>query len=85
MGVKIAPTPPATTLVTFTIDGCDMPGLNMTLPITGSLVATPNGATLNTTHTEITIQGTLKIGSSKVGLSSSLTLKTAAGGIAFTT
>lgn len=86
MGVKFAPTGPGTTLVTFTVDGCDQPGLNRTYPITGSLVATPNGATLNTTHSGVTVQGTLKMLGFKAGLSSSLTLKGPSGaGISFTT
>jgi hypothetical protein len=82
MGAKVAPTT-GTVLANVTIDGCN---LNVTLPLTGSLVLTPNGATLNTTHNEITLQNTLKFAGQKAGLSLSLTsIGPSGAGLAFTT
>lgn len=89
MGVKLAPET-GTTIAEVKIDGCTGVAsvFNGAWPLSGSVVLTPHGATLNSTHAETTAQGTLTfIGGNVAGLATSLTLKgTVAGwGISFTT
>lgn len=64
-----------TTFTTIRIEGCSVGALNNTFPVQGSLVAQINGATLTSTHAEITTQGTLKFAGQKAGLDGALTLK----------
>jgi len=55
--------------------GCTNEGLNQTYPVTGSLKAKITGATLTSTHADITTQNTLKFGGQKAGLDGALTLE----------
>jgi hypothetical protein len=89
MGVEFAPET-GTTLAEATISGCSglAAPLNGTWALSGTVVLTPHGATLTSTHAETTMQGTLTLGGSNpAGLTSNLTVKgTITGaGIAFTT
>jgi len=56
------------------LEGCSNAGLNERFPVTGSVKIAPHGATLISTHEEVTTQGTLKFGGQKAGLAGSLTL-----------
>lgn len=62
-------------LATFFLQGCSIKALNLTFPISGSVIGIPNGATVNFTHAETTTQGTLKLGGQKAGIEGSITLK----------
>jgi hypothetical protein len=89
MGVEFAPETGAT-LAKATISGCSgmAAPLNGTWPLEGTVVLTPHGATLTSTHAETTMQGTLTfVGGNPAGLTTNLTVKSkfAAAGIAFTT
>lgn len=57
------------------IEGCSIAGLNNTFPISGSLKAEVNGATLTMTHEGSTTQGTLKFAGGKAGLEGAITKK----------
>jgi hypothetical protein len=63
------------TFVSITIEGCSISALNNTFPLTGSFKAKSSGATLTTTHADITTQNTLKFGGTKAGFDLGLTLK----------
>ena len=63
-----------TTFASIPISGCTTSALNNTFPVTGSLIASASGATLTTTHAEITTQNTLKFGGNKAGLEGALTI-----------
>ncbi len=67
-------------LATIGIKGCEknMPPAN-NYAITGKFKASVSGATINTTHEEITLQGELKWGGVKAGIESSMTLTMAEG------
>jgi hypothetical protein len=56
------------------IESCSVGVLNNTFPVTGSLVATANGATLNTAHAGITTQNTLRLGGNTAGLEGAITI-----------
>jgi hypothetical protein len=88
MGVEFAPET-GSTLAEVTISGCSgvAAPLNGTWPLEGTVVLTPHGATLTSTHAETTAQGTLTFFSNPAGLTSNLTLKSTftGAGIAFTT
>lgn len=71
--VKITPSA-GTELAVISIKECSIPALNRSLPVTGSLVVTASGATLSSTHLEITMQGTLKFAGSIAGLEGSVTM-----------
>ena len=73
-----------TTFATITFEGCKTAGLNIEYPLTGSLKATPEGATLSTTEAGVTTQGLLKFGGQAAGLEGKLTLKNTASGTALT-
>lgn len=60
---------------TITIEGCSTEALNNSFPVTGSFKVQMNGATLTSTHAEVTTQNTLKIGGQKAGLDGAVTIK----------
>jgi hypothetical protein len=61
-------------LATITLEHCKTIVLNKSYPVTGSLLVTPNGATLATTLAGVTAQGTLIFGGQKAGLGGKFTL-----------
>jgi hypothetical protein len=67
--------PAGTKFAVITIEGCETAALNKAFPVTGSLIATTNGATTTTAHAEITTQGTLIFGGQVAGLEGALTIK----------
>ncbi len=81
--VKLAPAS-GTELASAKIEKCEIPALNKSYSVLGSLVADASGATLSTTHFGITTQNTLKFGGNKAGLEGALTASTAAGPVALT-
>lgn len=72
--VIIEPKEPST-FVEIKIEGCSVSALNNTFPVKGSVEAKTNGATLTSTHAEVTTQGKLTFGGQKAGLEGALTLK----------
>lgn len=92
MGVKFGPET-GTTLAAVEISGCTgvASAFNGTWPLSGSVVLTPHGTTLASTHAESTAQGTLTfIGGNVAGLTSNITFKSTGGsgsgsGFGFTT
>jgi hypothetical protein len=70
--IKVTPFT-GTKLASITIEGCSTSALNKTFPVTGSLLATPNGAMTTTTHAGITGQGTLILAGQVAGLESAAT------------
>lgn len=73
--VEIGPIAPNTKFADIKIEKCSIGALNQTFPVTGSLIVKTNGATLTSTHAEITAQKTLKFGGQTAGLDGALTLK----------
>ncbi|MGD9736123.1 MAG: hypothetical protein AB7V58_11035 [Solirubrobacterales bacterium] len=71
--VKISPNS-GTEFASVKIESCSVPALNNTFPVTGSLIATANGAVLSTTHSGITSQNTLKFGGVKAGIEAAGTM-----------
>lgn len=57
------------------IEGCSISALNNTFPLTGSFIATPTGATITTTETEVTAQETLVFAGNSAGLATKITLR----------
>lgn len=79
--MKISPTS-GSVFAEFFVTGCKSAPTNGTYKIEGSLVVEVDGATIRSTETKITEQGTLKIRGQKAGLQGTLTIKstdTAAG------
>jgi hypothetical protein len=72
-------------LASIKIEGCSIAGLNNTFPLSGSFTATPSGATVTTTHEEVTTQGALKFAGQKAGLATKLTLNKLGTPLTFTT
>ncbi|HET7445221.1 MAG TPA: hypothetical protein VFJ57_11230, partial [Solirubrobacterales bacterium] len=72
--IKITPKEGAK-FATITLEKCTPASLNQAYPVEGSLKVVATGATLSSTHAEITTQGTLKFGGQKAGLEGALTLK----------
>lgn len=72
--------PVGTKFAGITIEGCSTSELNHTFPVTGSLIAKTNGATITTTHAGITGQGTLIFGGNFAGLEGALTISMSGGG-----
>ncbi len=82
MGIKFEPAE-GTVFAEFFIGGCSVTALNGTYKAEGSLVAFPNGATLETEATQVKeVQKTLKLRGQTAGLGGSLTLKGRAKGSA---
>ncbi|HET7443646.1 MAG TPA: hypothetical protein VFJ57_03215 [Solirubrobacterales bacterium] len=76
MAIKISPKEEGGKFAEITIKECSIAALNNTFPVTGFLKAnTENGATLTSTHAEITGQNTLKFGGVKAGLDGALTIE----------
>lgn len=69
---------------TITIEGCSIAALNNPFPVTGSLEVKTNGATLTSTHAEVTAQNRLKFGGQKAGLDGALTLNVGSTAISVT-
>ena len=83
-GLKFGPKT-GTTIGEITVEGCTITGLNKTYPITGSFIATPEGATTDLFREGTTSQGTLFVGGGKAGLAGKWTIKGPSGsGISFT-
>jgi hypothetical protein len=75
-GDKIEFKPEAgTTFVPITFEGCKTVELSKTYPVEGSVLAIPNGATLETTEAQVTTDNTLTFGGQKAGLTSSTTVR----------
>ncbi|HET7445573.1 MAG TPA: hypothetical protein VFJ57_13045 [Solirubrobacterales bacterium] len=72
--VKVVPKNESGKFAEVTIEGCSIAALNNTCPITGSFKAVGPGATLTTTHTQVTTENTLKFGGQKAGLEVSMTV-----------
>lgn len=72
--LKFSPTE-GTELASITIEGCSVAGLNNTFPLTGSFKVAPSGATLPSSHEEVTTQNTLKLAGQKAGFEGVTTLK----------
>jgi hypothetical protein len=69
----------------FIIEGCSIGALNHAYTVTGSFVSQLTGTTTNTTHENVTAQGTLFLFGQKAGLEFSTTAKLGNGnGIALT-
>lgn len=84
MGVKIQPVV-GNVLAEFTVEGPTCPEAEKGLvKVTGSLVATPEGATLTTTRAGITAQGTLKVRNVIAGLEGKVTIKNSNSGTPLT-
>lgn len=68
-----------TVFAEFEVESCTgsaaIEALNGLYKVEGSLKAQPDGATLITTHTAVTTQGTLKLRGQKAGLEGSVTVK----------
>lgn len=77
--LKVSPAP-GSPFFNLLIEGCkeEMPPA-LSYPVGGSFVANLSGATVNTTHAELTAQGTLGIVGFKAGIESSLTISMAEG------
>ncbi|HET7444297.1 MAG TPA: hypothetical protein VFJ57_06535 [Solirubrobacterales bacterium] len=73
--VKIEPEEGLEKIAEFTIEGCSIAAFNTTYPVTGSFEAKTNGATVTTTHNEVTAQGILMVKNMKAGIESALTFK----------
>ncbi len=73
-----------TLLANITIDNCDIPPLNNTFSLTGSVVADVSGATATTTTAGVTAQNTLRFGGVNAGLKSATTINMSGGGEAIT-
>ncbi|HET7443601.1 MAG TPA: hypothetical protein VFJ57_02980 [Solirubrobacterales bacterium] len=71
---KISPKE-GTTFTEIKLEGCSIAFLNNTFPVTGSLEAKTNGATITLTHAEATTQNTLKFGGQKAGIEFAVTTK----------
>jgi hypothetical protein len=88
MGVKFGPES-GSLIAEVKIEGCtgSAVNLNRTYELTGSVVLTPNGAVLSSTHAGTTAQGTLFLGTSTIGMTTSLTMMTSngSGAISWTT
>lgn len=74
--IKLSPVS-GTEFASVVIEKCSVEPLNGTFPVAGSLIATMTGATVTTSEAGLTAQGTLKLGGSKAGLESALTVKKA--------
>jgi hypothetical protein len=73
MGLKFEPAT-GTVFSEFEITGCSVAALNGTYKAEGSLIASLNGATINTTAAGVKAQGTLKLRGQAAGLGGTLTL-----------
>jgi hypothetical protein len=73
MALKIEPET-GSVIAEFEVEGCSVAALNGSYKLEGSFKLVPNGATLTSTHAEITEQGTLKLRGQKAGISTSLTV-----------
>ncbi|HET7444811.1 MAG TPA: hypothetical protein VFJ57_09155 [Solirubrobacterales bacterium] len=62
-----------TKIADIKIEGCSIPGLNNTFPVTGALKVQISGATWTSTESQVTTDNTLKFGGVKAGLESALT------------
>lgn len=73
--LKFKPEGAATEFAAINIEGCknNVPPANA-YPVSGSLVATTNGATTSTTETGVTGQGTLTFGGNPAGLEGTITI-----------
>jgi hypothetical protein len=76
MGVKFTPLA-GEVLAKFEVEGCVAPlniHFNTTYEVKGSVVGTPDGATINFTHAGTTAQGTLFLNGQKAGIEGSMTV-----------
>ncbi|HET7444809.1 MAG TPA: hypothetical protein VFJ57_09145 [Solirubrobacterales bacterium] len=73
-GVMVKPVE-GTTITNIKIEGCSIAALNNTFPLTGSVKAQGNGATLTTTEAQVTTDNTLKFGGNKAGLECAMTVR----------